>query len=123
MAIFLSWFFVKEPVKILSTGRDFLIWGWRFFSLGYFLPRLFAPWHRDITGYGRGFDLERWLKTFSWNLISRLIGAIMRMVVMGVGIVVEIFIAFVTMFVFVFWLLIPFLIPAFIIIGILTMFI
>ena len=123
MAIFLTWFFVKAPGNILNTGRDFLVWGWRFFSIGYFLPRLFAPWHRDITGYGRGFDLQRWIKVWSWNLISRLIGAVMRLIVMGIGLMAEIFLILATIFVFVFWLVIPFLIPAFFVIGIVTMFI
>ena len=114
---------MKQPANILSTGKDFLLWAWRFFSIGYFVPRLFAPWHRDITGYGRGFDLQRWIKVWSWNLISRLIGAVMRLTVMALGLVAEIFLVLATVFVFVFWLVLPFLIPALMIIGVLTLFI
>lgn len=123
MAVFLSWFFVRQPGNIIRIGKNFLDWGWQFFSIGYFLPRLLAPWHRDISGYGRGFDLERWIKTFSWNLISRVIGAVMRVFVLLVGILVEVFLFFAFIAIFICWFLIPFLIPAFLVIGILTVFI
>jgi len=74
----------------MRTGLDLLAWGWNFFSIGYFAPRLFFPWHRDLSGYGRGFDLKRIFHVLGWNMISRVLGAIMRLTVMIFGIVVEV---------------------------------
>lgn len=113
---------MSSPANIAKIGENFLLWGWQAFSIGYFVPRLFAPWHRDITGYGRGFDLGRWIKVWSWNLISRLIGAVMRVIVMIIGLFVEGVILMVTVLAFFLWLILPVVIPGLIIIGIMTLF-
>ena len=119
--LFFKWFVAIAPKEILKIGRNFLFWGWHFFSIGYFTPRLFAPWHRDITSYGRGFDLERFLHVFGWNLISRVIGAVLRIFVMAAGAVVEVLIFFITVSVFAFWFAIPLIIPTLAAIGFLTL--
>ncbi len=119
-ANFLSWFFAKAPIQILQIGRNFLLWAWHFFSIGYFLPSLLSPWHRDITGYGRGFDLKRFLQVLGWNLISRVIGGVMRLVVLVFGLFVELVLVFFIFLVFGVWIFIPLLIPVLIILGILT---
>ncbi|MDP3741480.1 MAG: hypothetical protein Q8R08_04130 [bacterium] len=123
MSNFFSWFFMKAPSHILEHGKNFMRWAWQFFSIGFFVPRLFSPWHRDITGYGRGFDLGRFMKVFSWNLISRFIGAVMRILVMIFGVLVEIFIFSVTVAAFASWVLIPLLIPFLLVVGILSLFV
>ena len=84
------------------------------------MPRLFYPWHKDITGYGRGFDLKRFLHVFGWNLISRIIGAILRIFVILVGLGVEIGIILLSVTAYLSWYLMPLLIPYFIILGITT---
>lgn len=120
MAQFINWFLVRSPAKIVRIGHNFLLWGWQFFSIGYFLPRIFAPWHRDITGYGRGFDLKRFFHALGWNLISRFIGAVMRLVVMGVGLIAEGLIFVAGVLVLFGWYLLPFIIPFLFAIGFLT---
>lgn len=121
LVIFLRWFFVKAPFEILHIGRNFLAWTWHFFSIGYFVPRLFSPWHRDITGYGRGFDLKRFLHVWGWNLISRVIGAVMRLITMIVGVLTVAFVILATFFAFLIWYFLPVLIPILFIIGIITL--
>lgn len=119
--IFVSWFFAKAPREILEIGKNFLLWGWHFFSIGYFLPRLLSPWHRDITSYGRGFNLERFLHVWGWNLISRVIGAALRLFVMAVGLLVEGTIFALTVAVFILWFLLPAAVPVLLVLGILTL--
>ena len=121
--IFGKWFFAVAPREILELGKNFMDWAWKFFSVGYFLPRLFSPWHRDITGYGRGFDLRRFLRVWGWNLFSRIIGAILRVTVMAVGLVIIAFFVIITATIFVLWFALPILIPALLIIGAFTIFI
>lgn len=101
--IFLHWFFWRAPSQILRAGRNFLLFGWHFFSIGYFPPRLLAPWHRDLTPYGRGFDLKRFFRIFVWNFISRLIGAILRLCVIVLGFIFEGLVATATLVIFVSW--------------------
>lgn len=115
--MFVKWYFIAAPRQILIAGRNLLIFGWHFFSIGYFLPRLLAPWHRDLSGYGRGFDLKRFLHVFGWNLISRVIGAFVRICVMVIGILFEVLAAASVTVWFVTWYLLPLISLLLIILG------
>ncbi|MGE5392667.1 MAG: hypothetical protein ACM3NH_02895 [Candidatus Saccharibacteria bacterium] len=86
---FFSWYLLQVPMKLVDSERILVVWIWRFFSVGFFILRVFSPWHKDITGYGRGFDLGVWLHAFGWNLISRLIGAILRLFLIVLGLILE----------------------------------
>jgi hypothetical protein len=118
--LFIRWFFWQAPVEVLRTGRNFLTWTWRFFSIGYFVPRLFAPWHKDVSSYGRGFDLARFLHVWGWNFISRFIGAVLRLVVMAAGLVVFIFFTLLTLAAFILWYVLPILIVGLFFAGFIT---
>src|SRR3989344_3248841 len=122
ITLFFQWFLVKTPKDILQLGRNFLLWGWQYFSIGYLATRLFAPWHKDITSYGRGFDLKRFVQVFGWNIMSRFIGAFLRIFVIAFGLVAELFIIIVTAVTFVAWYLGPALIAACLFLGITTVF-
>ena len=119
--IFIHWFYVLAPVEIINIGKNFVLWAWQFFSIGYLFSRLFAPWHKDISGYGRGFDLKRFLHVFGWNLISRLIGAILRIFVMTLGLGAEVIILFVILVTFLLWIFMPLVILALLLFGILSL--
>lgn len=119
---FLHWFFTRAPRDIVRLAKDFLAWAWHYFSIGYFIPRLMAPWHRDLSEYGRGFDLKRFLQVFGWNLISRVIGAILRVIVIAVGLAVFLFIGLVSIIVFFVWFTLPLLGLFLLGLGIFTLF-
>ena len=108
---FLHWYWIYAPTQIVSIGENLLLWGWNYFSIGYFVPRLFAPWHKDLSSYGRGFDFKRFFHVLGWNLISRVIGAFLRIFVMIAGLIIELLIA-VGGFVFlIIWFCLPLLVP------------
>lgn len=119
---FIRWFFAENPRRLFQILGNFLLWGWHFFSIGYFAPRIFSPWHRDITGYGRGFDLRRFFHALGWNLISRVIGAVLRIAVMIAGLLVEFALLAAGSLALVIWYALPLLIPAFLVMGIITLF-
>jgi hypothetical protein len=104
---FLVWFLADMPYSIWLAGKNLLIWCWRFFSIGFFLPRIFSPWHKDITSYGRGFDFKAWGHAFVWNFISRIIGAILRLFFICCGAVLEVIIFASMILVLAFWCLLP----------------
>jgi hypothetical protein len=102
-AQFFHWYFLEFPMQILHNGRNFMVWCWRFFSIGFFSTRIFSPWHKDITSYGIGFDIQVWAKAMVWNMISRMIGACLRLFFMIFGIALEFFIAVFTLAFFIGW--------------------
>lgn len=88
-AIYFFWHYGPGLKGLLKIWKNFLLFGWHYFSIGILLNSLFEPWHRISSSYGRGFDIGRWSRAFADNMITRTLGAIMRSVVISVGLVFE----------------------------------
>jgi len=76
---YLYWQLIITPKKVLSIIRNYLSFGLEFFSIGETLRSLFSPWRRYLWDYGRGFDIARYFEVFLSNIITRVIGFIMRL--------------------------------------------
>lgn len=75
-----------------------------------FLSRtLFSYWRQYHYSYGRGFDFQRYFQAFSFNMISRILGAISRLLLLLIGVVVEVLIFVGGLLVLFLWLILPFL--------------
>ena len=105
--VFLEWFGIHFPNQILENGQLLAVWCWRYFSIGFFLPRIFSPWHKDLTSYGRGFDYKAWIHALGWNLISRVLGAVLRSLFILTGLCLEVLIMILTLAAFLIWYLLP----------------
>ena len=73
------------------------------------LRTFFSPWRRYKWSYGKGFDARRYVEVFFSNLISRILGAIVRSFLIAAGLAVEVFIIFSGLIAFLGWLLLPLL--------------
>jgi ATP-dependent Clp protease ATP-binding subunit ClpA len=62
---------------------------WYFFSITELIKTLFAPWHRDVSAFPRGFDAGKYFEIIIWNIFSRLMGAIVRLFTIALGLVAE----------------------------------
>jgi len=83
---FLGWWFIDLPRKIIFVGYSYIFKLWRFFSINILFKTLFAPWKRDIIDT-RGLSLQQRLEVWGMNMISRLIGFIIRFVTILVGLI------------------------------------
>jgi hypothetical protein len=69
----------------------FHVWGnllWfvaHFFSLSQMARSWLSPWKRMTEPRKKAWDIEEWLSAFFINVLSRLIGAVMRTVIIIVG--------------------------------------
>ena len=81
-----------------------------YFSVLELASTLFSPWHHIVDPYGRGFDPSRFFWTLGGNLISRLLGAIVRSVVIVMGLTGTLVAFVLGVFWLVFWLSAPILI-------------
>lgn len=81
-----------------------------YFSLNLLIPTLFAPWKKlVISDNKKGFDIMEWLNVTSFNMVSRVIGAIVRIVLFFTGsIILLVILLFGSLGVFI-WLLLPFI--------------
>ncbi|OIP76124.1 MAG: hypothetical protein AUK06_00560 [Parcubacteria group bacterium CG2_30_36_18] len=114
---YLSWQFLEVPGNILNAWRNFLKFNLNYFSISFLIKTLFSPWRRYRMSYGKGFDIGRYFAALFSNLIFRLLGAIMRIILIIIGLLVEIFIIFAGVILFFGWLILPALLIAGLIFG------
>ena len=86
---YFKWHYIDAPREILTAWGNFLWFIFNYFSVGLLLRTLFSPWRRITWDYGRGFDIGRYLFIFSSNLVSRILGAFVRVWLIGAGIIGE----------------------------------
>ena len=104
---FLTWQFFNVPKNIIKAFLNFLSFNFGFFSIGFHLKTLFSHWRKNKEEYGKAFDPKRWIFVLFSNLISRIIGAVIRTATIFVGLIIELFIFFVGIGAFLAWFLIP----------------
>ena len=114
---FINWHFFEMPQEILRIWKGFLRFNLNFFSLRMLVRTFFAPWHKYQYSYGRGFDFKRYLETFSFNALARVMGAMVRTILIIIGLVSEFFLFCFGVIVFFAWILLPILFIAGIIFG------
>jgi len=118
VSLWISWYLYEMPQNILNIWKNFLLFNLNFFSIPLLLKTLFSHWKRYSWPYGRGFDLGRYMNVFFSNLISRFLGAIVRLILIIIGLIFEIFIALAGLVLFICWFILPLLLAAGFIIGI-----
>jgi len=73
---YLRWHYVSVPKAIGQCSLNFLRFLYYYFSIGFLLRTLFAPWKKQLVSRrSPGFDLGEYFQVITFNLISRLIGA------------------------------------------------
>jgi len=105
----LSWQFFDVPIDILKAWKNFLKFNLNFFSVPLLIRTLLSHWRQYKWYYPRGLKIGKDLEVFASNLISRILGAIMRSFLILVGLFVEIFIFFIGLIIFLGWLILPIL--------------
>ncbi|PIW92281.1 MAG: hypothetical protein COZ89_00740 [Candidatus Nealsonbacteria bacterium CG_4_8_14_3_um_filter_37_23] len=109
---YLTWHYVDQVRAISRAWKNFLRFNLNYFSISLLLKTLFSHWRKYQWSYGRGFDIKRYAEVFFSNLISRVIGAIIRFFLILIGVVAEIIIVLAGIIVFLGWLLLPVLLLA-----------
>ena len=76
------------------------------------LKTFISPWRRYSYSYGKIFEVWKNIQVFVFNIMSRVIGAILRSILIIIGILVEILIIIVGAIMLIGWLLLPILLLA-----------
>ena len=83
---FFSWYYDQGAHDLLEIWKNFLIFVWQYFSILEMLSTLILPWRRDVTiSNWRGWHPKKSLELLVSNLITRLIGVIVRLLVICAG--------------------------------------
>lgn len=107
--LYIEWHFLDVAKGILKAWRNFLLFNLNYFSVPLLLKTFFSPWRKYKESYGRGLDIKKYFEAFASNMISRVLGAIVRSFLIIIGIAFEIFILFAGLIVFLAWIILPLL--------------
>jgi len=121
MSIFLQgliWQFFDMPKAILKSWKNFLLFNLNYFSVPILLKTFFSHWRKYHYPYGRIFEAWENIGTFIFNMMSRIIGAILRTVFIVLGLAIEILIILIGIIIFLGWLVLPFFLIFGLILGI-----
>lgn len=107
--LYLEWQFLDTSKAILQGWANCLRFNLNFWSVPLLLKTFFSHWHRYRYSYGKGLDFKRYLESFTFNMISRVLGMIMRSVLIVLGLITEVFVFLAGIIVFFVWLMSPFI--------------
>ena len=114
----LIWQFFDVPKAILKAWQNFLLFNLNYFSVPTLLKTFFSHWRRYGSSYGRVFEVWKNFEVFVFNMMSRIIGVILRTIFIIVGLLLEILIILIGIIIFLGWLFLPFLLVLGFIFGI-----
>ena len=104
---YLIWQFFDIPKEILKGWENFLRFNLEYFSIISLLKTFFSPWHRYTWSRERGFSFSDYFEVLFSNILSRIIGVILRSFLIIIGIFAEALIFFAGFFVFLGWFILP----------------
>lgn len=114
---YLKWHYSKGFKSLFVVWNNFLSFLANYFSLKLMISNLFDHWKRMSDPYPKKFSFSAYLSAFIVNLITRLVGIIMRLFILIIGsLICLIFILLLPILILV-WLCLPIMILFFIISG------
>ncbi len=115
---YINWHYTVAIIDLIRIVRNFIWFFYNFFSISILLKTLFSPFNKLGEGYKKSLKPTKWAETFLINTLMRIVGALLRSVLILLGIIFVILTAVLgTVFFFV-WLLAPIFVLVLIVIGI-----
>ncbi|MGI6103234.1 MAG: hypothetical protein ACOYBJ_01240 [Patescibacteria group bacterium] len=115
----IPWWYRHVPALLAHHQRLIFETVVDYFSFAILLRTLFAPWKRDQRATDR-LTIPEWVRVFGENMMTRLVGAIVRLGAMGAGLLCLAFLAVLDVLIWITWLVAPLLALGLIALGILT---
>ena len=113
------WHYSLALVGLFSLSRRLFLFVVDFFSVPILISSLFSPWRRMSEKRKSGFNLGNIFSVLVVNTLMRLVGFVLRGIVLIFGVIVIIVSIIMSITAFVVWLLWPMLILGFLVYGLL----
>ncbi len=113
--IFVAWFFwyfYEMPKFLLEVWKNYIIFAVNYFSFLALLKSFFSPWRRYRWMYPKNFDIVEFFNALISNTFSRVLGAMMRAVLIVFGLILQVFVIVVGLVVILLWAIAPFFVVA-----------
>lgn len=80
-----AWHYLTAPRLLIGVWKNLLWYLGHIFSVRTLWQSLFTPWKRIVATRTKKWDLEDYASALLANLMSRVIGAVMRFVLIVIG--------------------------------------
>lgn len=109
MKSYLLWHYLYAPKRLPAVWKNYFIFLLHFFSIKELIIHFFDPWKRLTMKKGVGFDLQETISVLSFNLVSRMMGALARGVIISSGLIVLLLAVIFGPLLWLFWIVMPLL--------------
>ena len=118
LAEFILWHYTQGFRELFRAWMSIQRFFVQFFSLPLLFKTFFTPYRRMYEKRNRGFDAENFLEIVTINLVTRIVGILIRVILIAVGVVIECIVFVVGFSFFILALLAPVAVPALFVIGV-----
>ncbi len=119
---YLVWHYTSGIINYFSLWGNFIWFSYNYFSFNILLRTLFSPFKRLSEKNSKGLDPGKFFGDLIVNTLMRLIGFLMRTVVIFVGIMVTTVVVLGGLGLFFIWLILPIVLCFFIVAGLIAVF-
>ncbi len=119
---YITWHYTSALKRGIAISKNFIWFAWHFFSIGLLFKTLFQPWERMKEEKEPGLEFSKFISAWTLNGVFRMVGAIIRLTVIGVGFVFILGIIVASLALFVAWIFLPIVLLVIFIAGIALLF-
>ncbi len=119
---YILWHYTTAFSEILHVWKNLLWFTYNFFSLPQMFKSYFSPWKRMTEERGNTFNFEDLAGFIIINLISRIIGMILRTIIISVGLLAILVLILAIIITYIFWIFAPILLVACLYYGLVLIF-
>jgi len=119
---YLQWHYGQSLAEFWRVWKNFLNFGYQFFSVPLLLQTLFSPLYRIREKYKGGLDFENIMESLVVNAVTRVVGLILRTFMLLAAFLFELTLVVSAPILFILWLLLPILSPILLIVGVVLLF-
>lgn len=112
-----AWHYSEAPGLLYKLWMNLLWYVGHAFSLSVLWRSLFAPWKRIVATHTKRWDLEDYASAVLANFVSRIIGGVMRLVLIVVGLIVQLLLLVFGGVFYISWFALPFILVLVFIFG------
>src|SRR3989344_4639896 len=106
---YVKWHYGRGLRELFFVAGNFLWFIIHFFSFKLLLKTLFAPWKRLGENYEGIFDFGAFASTVIVNGLMRTVGFVTKIIVLSVGVISYVLVLVFVFFLFLIWILAPFI--------------
>ena len=109
---FLPWYLWQEPMRLIRGYIEYAKAFYEIISIGFLLKTLLSPWKGIAEKAPSAFQWERFMEAVAVNLVTRLIGMVIRLFAIAVSLALQIIVLATFIVIFLAWFAFPVLLVA-----------